>query len=449
MLSTLSPESMRLSFARAPIVTCRSRIRRLAALLATAAALMGVSTARADDPLERGVDFHISAAPLGNALIEFSTQSGIQVAAADADVSRVQSNGVTGKFQVREALGLLLKGTGLEFSRAGAQTVAIRTAAAASAVAVLPPANGAGIARSSRAAPSAQADQTPAPGDAAEIPDVTVTAPRPPTDEELAGDSVRQFILHHATVHYENYGPTGNLAHWRGGMQSICPRTFGLDPPTNAFVTRRIRAIAATAGAPVDADLRCADNVRILFTSDPGAVMDEVVQWASVYFRRGGRYAGIRRLIEYRGDHLIQGWYLTTARGSPVLNTELGLLRINLQPLWPKITQKWLNDDGDMSGIGTVILVVDLAKIAGTPMGAIADAAAMLTLSVAQTPDHCDPLPSVLDVLSAACSRVPPTSLTAGDLAFLKALYYRNTAYGSSPSRATIDHNMRQQFKGS
>src|SRR5271167_3375526 len=137
-----------------------------------------LATARADDILDKGVSFHISASPLSSALIEFSTQSGIQVAAADADVAQLNSNGVNGTYPIRAALSTLLHGTGLEFSRVGAETVAIRTASA---------------------------------GAAPEIPDVTVTAPRPPTDQELAGDGLYQFIVHHATVHYFDTGARGNL----------------------------------------------------------------------------------------------------------------------------------------------------------------------------------------------------------------------------------------------
>ena len=39
-----------------------------------------------------------------------------------------------------------------------------------------------------------------------------------------------------------------------------------------------------------------------------------------------------------------------------------------------------------------------------------------------------------------------PAALTAGDLAFLKALYYRNTGLGPSLSRVAIHDNMAQQF---
>jgi hypothetical protein len=48
-------------------------------------------------------------------------------------------------------------------------------------------------------------------------------------------------------------------------------------------------------------------------------------------------------------------------------------------------------------GILILILIVDTTKVVGDTIGAIADYLAMLTLSVAQSPDHCDPLPSILD----------------------------------------------------
>jgi hypothetical protein len=73
----------------------------------------------------------------------------------------------------------------------------------------------------------------------------------------------------------------------------------------------------------------------------------------------------------------------------------------------------------------------------------------MLTLSLIQSPDHCDPLPSILDAMSPSCgSREKPKAMTAGDLAFLKALYNRNFIYARAPSRGSIDYSMMQQFKG-
>jgi hypothetical protein len=279
----------------------------------------------------------------------------------------------------------------------------------------------------------------------AAIPEVTVTALAPPTAKELAGNSLSQFIVHHATTHFVNIGTTRNLARWRGGTQSICPATSGLDPEENAFVTARLRALAAYVGAPVQSDAHCKSNVQILFTDNPKPNMDWVIKWAASYFRN--RYTGgTKDLIEYKGDHAIQGWYMTTTGGAVVLNTDLALTGFNVLPLWPQITQKYFGG-GSGIGIGVVFLVVDTTKVVGHPIGAIADYVSMLTLSVAQSPDHCDPLPSILDLMASNCGmREKPTAITAGDLAFLKALYYLDTGLGPSKSRNNIHDNMMRQF---
>ena len=291
-----------------------------------------------------------------------------------------------------------------------------------------------------------------------ELPDVTVTAPAPPTQEELAGDSLYQFIAHHATVHYVTTSTTRNLARWRGGKQSICPLTVGLSAADNALVTARLRAVAAYVGAPVQPNPGCEDdNVQIVFTSNPREPMDAVLDWATAAF--GSRYSGgMRDLIEYKGDHAIQGFYITTRGGAVVLNTDAALVGLDVRPVWPQISEKYLGSQhvgtrlgggsGSGIGIGGVILVVDTTKVAGYPIGTLADYLAMLTLSVAQSPDHCDPLPSILDLMSSGCgTRAKPAALTAGDLAFLKALYYRDSGLGPSLSRAAIHDNMTRQFE--
>jgi hypothetical protein len=288
---------------------------------------------------------------------------------------------------------------------------------------------------------------------------VTVTTPNPATEQELAADSLSQFIVHHATVHYVSTATTRNLARWRGGKQSICPLTVGLDPGYNAFVTARLRAVAAYVGAPVQSNLQCEDNVQILFTSNPKEAMDGVMKWATATSTFGIRYSGgMKDLLAYKSDHAIQGWYLTTRGGARVLNTDVALVGLDVLPVWPQIAQKYLGSNavgtrlggssGSGIGIGTVILIVDTTKVGGYSIGTIADYLAMLTLSVVQSPDHCDPLPSILDLMSSSCgTREMPTAITAGDLAFLKALYYRNTGLGPSLSRAAIQDDMMRQFK--
>ena len=291
-----------------------------------------------------------------------------------------------------------------------------------------------------------------------EIGDVSVQPPTPPPDQELTGNSLDEFILHHATTHYVNTTTTGNLARWRGGKQSICPITEGLSPGYNTFVTARLRALASYVGAPVDSNPQCKANVQILFTSNPLEKMDSVVKWATGPAFHNRYAGGGRDLIAFKGDHAIQGWYLLTDSGSLVLNTDVELLGLSVQPIWPQVEQKYLGrmatgtrvggGSGTGSGIGIVILVVDTTRVVGYTVGTIADYLAMLTLSVAQSPDHCDPLPSILDLMSTGCgAREKPIAITAGDLAFLKALYYKNTGLGASLSRSSIEDNMAGQFR--
>lgn len=291
-----------------------------------------------------------------------------------------------------------------------------------------------------------------------EIGDVTVTVPPNPAGQELAGNSLEEFILHHATTHYVNNGTARNLARWRGGLQSICPETVGLTPDYNAFVTARLRSVAAYVGAPVQSEPRCKSNVQIVFTNKPQEKMDEVKKWATGPAFRNRYAGGMKELIAYQGDHAIQGWYLTTSGGAVVLSTDLSMVGLGVEPVWPKVMQNYAETAGTGSrlgggsgsgiGIGMVILVADTPKIVGYTIGALADYLTVLTLSVAQSPDHCDPLPSILDLMSSGCAaREMPTAITAGDLAFLKALYFKNTGLGPSLSRDEIQDNMMRQFQ--
>jgi hypothetical protein len=286
--------------------------------------------------------------------------------------------------------------------------------------------------------------------------DVSVTTPPAPSGEQLAGDSLYQFVMHHATVHYVNSATARNLARWRGGKQSICPLTVGLTPQYNAYVTARLRAIGTYVSAPVQSDPNCKPNVQIVFTNNPAQSMEAVIEWATRAF--GIRYSGgMKDLIEYKADHAVQGFYITTRGGSVVQNTDMLLVGLDVQPLWPRISEQYLGngrvgsrlggDPGSGIGIGVVILVVDTTKIGSYAIGTLADYVAMLTLSLAQSPDHCDALPSILDLMSSSCAtHDKPAAITAGDLAFLKALYYRDSGLGPSLSKAAIQANMMEQF---
>ncbi len=101
------------------------RIHRLA-LSALVLLVAWSCAARADDALEKTARLEIAPAPLANALVQLSAESGIQIAVADVDVAHLQSKGLSGEYAIRDALQALLKDTGLSFVRVGATAVAIR-----------------------------------------------------------------------------------------------------------------------------------------------------------------------------------------------------------------------------------------------------------------------------------------------------------------------------------
>jgi len=287
----------------------------------------------------------------------------------------------------------------------------------------------------------------------AQFPDVGVIAPSPPTTQELAPDGLFQFIVHHGSTHYGSATGAvgGSLVRWRGGRaETICPGTTGLDDGYNEFVSARVRAIAAFVGAPVQSDdLKCAPNVEIIFTQDPRSVMARIQQWGARALRVKFDHQ-MQKALDISDAHAIQGWYVTAGGGSNVLNRDPGMVGgIDLQALWPRVIPTSNQAAGESRrSILSVVLVINTKKVTGITIGSIADYLALVSLSVIQNPDQCDPLPSILDLMSPACTaRDKPTGITAGDLAFLKALYYKNTGLGGTLSRDSIQVNMLHQFQ--
>jgi hypothetical protein len=288
----------------------------------------------------------------------------------------------------------------------------------------------------------------------AQFPDVGVIAPPAPTTAQLASDGLYQFIVHHGSTHYgaATGAVGGSLLRWRGGRsETVCPGTSGLDEGFNSFVSARVRAVAAFVGAPVPPDNeKCKPNVQIIFTNDPRSVMATVQQWGARALRVKFDHQ-MEKALEISDEHAIQGWYVTAGGGQSVLNRDPGLVGgLDLQALWPRVIATSAHVNGANRSILEVVMVINTKKIVGVTIGSIADYAALVSLSVIQNPDQCDPLPSILDIQSSACaSRDKPAGITAGDVAFLKALYYKNTGIGGTLSRDEIQMHMMRQFQGS
>ena len=289
-----------------------------------------------------------------------------------------------------------------------------------------------------------QADTTPSPGP--QLPSVTVIARPPPTLQEIAGEAVHDFIRVHARPSII----TGQLARWK---LQICPITQGLSPELNEFVSARLLAVAASIGAPHQDSEKCKTrhNVYIFFTSEPKQVL-------AALEKQDPKLLGFHYLDETKAletmSRPIQGWYVTVTRGVkgdqsideayPVLPLETDLLSIGKHPAGQpgsRLTNHLSSE------IVNAVLVVDLNKTAGHAIGPVADYLAVLTLTQAFAPQQCGTLPSIMDLLAPNCgAREAPTEITAGDLAFLKALYRTNMELIVEMEQSTINDSMMRQF---
>ena len=100
------------------------------------------------------------------------------------------------------------------------------------------------------------------------------------------------------------------------------------------------------------------------------------------------------------------------------------------------------------SQIVLALIVVDANKIAGMAVGPLSDYIAMLALSQARSPDTCSRLPSIVDLMASDCGdREKVAQITAGDLAFLRALYSTNLETPLPLEASAIENQMMREFK--
>jgi hypothetical protein len=276
------------------------------------------------------------------------------------------------------------------------------------------------------------------PAPAADIPVVTVTAPRPPTARELAGLSVPNFVRNHSTPSRV----IGQLTRWE---KPVCPRTLGLDDAMDSFVTARVLAVAAAVGAPHAESPNCKPNVFILFALEPQRVVQTMLKSDSKLL--GFHYpTETTRFTVF--NHPIQGWYVTATGDS------MGAELIDD----PDAFDNEVDFGGGSTGsrlqthisalIGFATIIVDFHKVKGMTIGPISDYLAVLTLTQAHLSDGCSQLPSIMDLMAAGCQgNAKPDQVTAGDLAYLRALYSLDLQRPLALERSNLATAMFRQFR--
>ncbi len=271
-----------------------------------------------------------------------------------------------------------------------------------------------------------------------------VVTPAPILAPKALERAVDSFVQARQTV-----SRVGRIARWRA---PICVETLGLPEAMNAAISARIAKVGAAIGAPPSAAAGCQANVEVLFTPEPQTLVDLVARREWVLL--GYHYAAQTHRIT-RVTHPIQAWYVTGARSYS--NGGAALLGQISQPavgtgqiaLDDPLNQSPGGEAGSRLGaslgseFANVLIVVDQTKVAGQSTEAIADYVAVLAYAPVADLDSCNPLPSILDLLGKCDPPRTPDTLTASDLAYLKALYEVNTRLDVTIAKGAIAEDMR------
>lgn len=277
--------------------------------------------------------------------------------------------------------------------------------------------------------PAASQDKKPLTGNDAAPPDTVIVTGKKPSDQKSLDDLVRAFVDAHA-----KYSPKiDQITRW---VTPVCPEVRNLPAGYGDFITKRIKAIAANVGAPTKEP--CKLNIEIIFSADPQAILDKIA-------------ASDQRLLGYHFVHdtkqaatvtqPIQAWYVTSTSNSlrtyiddPYKGTPSGTLGTRFSR-------------GLYSVFNHILIIANTDKVAGYPIGPVADYIAMLALSQAEVPDNCNDLDSILDYMSANCAQ-RPKSLTVADKTYLEGLYHMDKWDIGSLQKSNISEHMQDDMTG-
>jgi len=267
---------------------------------------------------------------------------------------------------------------------------------------------------------------------AGELPEVTVVAPRPATPEQTAGDSVPTFVRSHGNPSFR----TGQLSRWES---AICAEAKGLSEAFNDFVTARVQTVAAAVYPPHTATAPCKPNVVVIFTTVPQQLMDNVAtkhpQLLGFHF-----VSEVPKLKTV--NRPIQAWYVTASQsGADIAVDDIW----SGAPIGPRLGSRLYTNV--RSSIVFALIVVDTNKVTGYPIGAIADYIAVMALTKPRLADGCGKLPSIFDLMAPACETGKADSITAGDLAYLRALYKIQPEQTLGLQQSSIADIMMREFK--
>lgn len=215
-----------------------------------------------------------------------------------------------------------------------------------------------------------------------------------------------------------------SVARWE---DPVCPRALGLQPTYAGMVEEKLRTIAEAAGIGVARE-PCRPNILVSFVADAGATVRAVAARAP---RQLEEVPSEARAALLAGPAPVRWWYSTDTRSRDGLparaapppwtagNAEGGgsMLPAHMPTLQHYESSIVSTQAARVLTAATV--VVDVGRVEGMPLDAVAAYAALVAFAEIRTDDF-SPAGSILGLFDAESRLRAPTEW---DMAFLRALY--------------------------
>lgn len=226
--------------------------------------------------------------------------------------------------------------------------------------------------------------------------------------------------------------------------RDYCPAVVGLSPASNAAITARIRQVAVAAGIEI-APKPCDTSALVMFVDDGDAALKgfalrhpeyvtKITGEDIVYRGRGSPVTAwkINARIDRNGNPipLSSGAYMgAELYGVQIVESRSGLSRL---------------EANSTVAIAMSVLVIERPAVLGLTMQQIADYALMRSVSEVDPIDLVNQgTDTILTIMDSQMGAEIPLSLTAWDLAYVKARYAVNRLNLGTRQLADIRHKMR------
>ena len=264
----------------------------------------------------------------------------------------------------------------------------------------------------------------------------------PAMAQTVSDSAVGNFVDSHSSL-----TRLGKIARWEDG---VCPNVTGLPANFVKFISKRVRDVAAAAGAPVNPDEGCKANIDIVFTTKPQGLLDSIRAKDPVllgYFNNtseADRMAVVTRTI--------QAWHATQTvdlRGHTLIDSRNNISGGTAQNSNAQNSSGNRLGDGLHSSYYHALIVADPNKLGDYEIGTLADHIAMLALAQPSSEEACADLPSILDITSTQCRKeTPAKALTTADTGYLKGLYQADSGATLRTQKAGIAFHIRETMAG-